>query len=269
MFEYAALYAHSKRLGVQAVIEEEMKETISKTFPKISIPSFSKNCSWNWTQWDYFNISQLSLNEFADKNIMLYQWTFSVKEFNFYHHQLISEELVFDQEIIKDAQLFLRNIVTSSSINKEHIFVSVHVRRSDFKDWMITHAKGGFVASQKFYLSAMEYYRNKYNSETLTVVFVMASDDDEWCMKMFGNMSDVILTSILTIEFFNHQPTFDLAILSKCNHSIIGYNNVFTNTNINSCANMFQQCLKLFFGFFSELQFGNFWFLDSIPKGKR
>jgi len=48
MFEYAALFAHSKRLGVPAVIEEEMRETISKSFPNISIPSFSPTCSMNW-----------------------------------------------------------------------------------------------------------------------------------------------------------------------------------------------------------------------------
>ena len=250
MFEYAALFAHSKRLGVQAVIEDEMRETISKSFPNISIPSFSPTCLMNWTAWDYSIINQLSLDELDDKNIMLYQWTFSVEEFNFYHHQLILEEFVFQQDLKIDAQQFLRDIVKSFNSSEDFIFVSVHVRRSDFKDWMITYAQGGFVASHKFYLSAMEHYRNKYNSETSTVVFVMASDDDEWCMKMFGNMSDVILTSILTIEFFNHQPTFDLAILSKCNHSIIGYNNVFTNTNINSCANMFQHCLKLFFWIF-------------------
>ena len=65
---------------------------------------------------------------------------------------------------------------------------------------MITYAKGGFVASHKFYLSAMEYYRNKYDSETSTVVFVMASDDDKWCRKMFGNMSNVIFTSTSTTQ---------------------------------------------------------------------
>jgi len=174
------------------------------------------------TAWDYSIINQLSLDELGDKNIMLYQWTFSVEEFNFYHHQLISEEFVFQQDMKNEAQNFLRDIVKNSSISKDFIFVSVHVRRSDFKEWMITYAKGGFVASHKFYKSAMENYRNKYNSETSTIVFVMASDDDQWCRKMFGKMSDVIYTSSATTNLSKQQPTFDLAVLSNCNHSIIG-----------------------------------------------
>jgi len=223
MFEYAALFAHSKRLGVQAVIEEEMRETISKSFPKISIPSFSPTCLMNWTAWDYSIINQLSLDELENKNIMLYQWTFSVEEFNFYHHELISEEFVFQEEIKTAAEQLLINIMKNSSISKNFIFVSVHVRRNDFKDWMATYAFGGFVASQKFYLSAMEHYRNKYNSKTSTVIFVMASDDVKWCRKMFGNLADVILTSSYQTKFSNQQPTFDLAVLSSCHHSIIGY----------------------------------------------
>jgi len=200
-----------------------MQETISKSFPKISIPSYSVNCSWNWTEWYYSNIGQLSLNEFDNKNIALYQWTFSVREFNFYHHQLISEEFVFQQDMKNEAQKFLRHIVKNSTILKDLIFVSVHVRRSDFKEWMNTNARGGFVASQRFYLTAMEYYRSKYNSVTKTVVFVMASDDDKWCQKMFSNFSDVFFTSSSTTNLSKQQPTFDLAVLSSCNHSIIRY----------------------------------------------
>jgi len=54
----------------------------------------------------------------------------------------------------------------------------------------LTTGHGGFVASQKFYLSAMEIYRNKYNSPNSKIVFVMASDDEPWCRTMFGNVSD-------------------------------------------------------------------------------
>jgi len=97
----------------------------------------------------------------------------------------------------------------------------VHVRRNDFKWWMTTYAQGGFVASQRFYLTSMESFRTKYNSENSTLVFVMGSDDDQWCRKMFGNMSDVIYTSSATTNLSKQQPTFDLAVLSSCNHSII------------------------------------------------
>jgi hypothetical protein len=39
MSHYATLLAHSKRLGVKAIISDGMKNYISQHFPKISIPS--------------------------------------------------------------------------------------------------------------------------------------------------------------------------------------------------------------------------------------
>ena len=41
----------------------------------------------------------------------------------------------------------------------------------------------------------MDVFRKKYNSVEKVVIFVMASDDEEWCRKMFSNETDVVLTS--------------------------------------------------------------------------
>jgi len=46
----------------------------------------------------------------------------------------------------------------------EIIFVSVHVRRTDFKEWM-TEQVGGFVASKEFYVKAMDYLRTKFRCQ--------------------------------------------------------------------------------------------------------
>jgi hypothetical protein len=50
----------------------------------------------------------------------------------------------------------------------------------------------------------------------------MASDDMKWCKAMFGDFSDVVFASDTKSQFAkDRQPTFDLALLSQCDHSII------------------------------------------------
>jgi len=221
MCEYATLYAHSKRLGIPAVIDPQMQDALKSSFPHISIPSYSSNCAWNWTHWNRSRFDELTAEDFETQNIMLYQWNLNVGEFKFYQHTLVTEEFVFHSDTESNVEDFFKAIAENLNTHVDIIFVGVHVRRSDFKDWMKNQGHGGFVASQKFYLSAMDHYRNKYNDNNSTVVFIIASDEVQWCRKMFGNMSDVVLTSSATTPLSKQQPTFDLAALSHCNHSII------------------------------------------------
>ena len=69
----------------------------------------------------------------------------------------------------------------------------------------------------------MEVFRQKYQTNTTNVLFVMSSDDSKWCQKMFSNDLDVVLTSSFQSDFTINQPTFDLATLAQCHHSIIRY----------------------------------------------
>ena len=50
-------------------------------------------------------------------------------------------------------------------------------------------------------------------------MFVIASDDVDWCRKSFGHLDDVVFPADAQVEV--GQPTFDLAVLSLCDHSII------------------------------------------------
>lgn len=66
----------------------------------------------------------------------------------------------------------------------------------------------------------MDIYREKYNSETHIVLFILATDDTIWTSTMFGDLSDVVFTTSAPKESNQLQPTFDLATMSLCNHSI-------------------------------------------------
>ena len=48
----------------------------------------------------------------------------------------------------------------------------------------------------------MEVFRKKYNSVEKVVIFVMASDDEEWCRKMFSNETVASITFQLKCVVF-------------------------------------------------------------------
>ena len=54
----------------------------------------------------------------------------------------------------------------------------------------------------------------------------MASDDVDWCKEKFGNLADLVFTMDSKSRFATEwQPTFDLAVLSLCDHSILRFVN--------------------------------------------
>jgi hypothetical protein len=52
-------------------------------------------------------------------------------------------------------------------LQKETVFVSVHVRRTDYKLWMTVLVKG-YLASADYYSKAMDMFRKKYNSDKVS-----------------------------------------------------------------------------------------------------
>ena len=62
----------------------------------------------------------------------------------------------------------------------------------------------------------MNRYRDRFGLSLKNVlVFVVASDDLEWCRNTFKNMTDVYYVDK------DNSGFLDMAIMSKCNHSII------------------------------------------------
>ena len=91
---------------------------------------------------------------------------------------------------------------------------------TDYKDWL-SQKDYGELASKAYFFEAMNIFREKYVTASAGVLFVIASEDIKWCEQMFLNESDVVLTSSSLSMFSKTQPTFDLAIVSLCNHSIL------------------------------------------------
>jgi len=168
MSQYAALFAHSNRLGGKPIISYGMKTMLSPHFPNISIPASTMDCPWNWKRLELDDVYKLSKADLESENIFIDDYVFDLNSFNLYQHNLISEEFAFDSVVLSEAETFLSRISSdmnkNEEVSKDIIFVSVHVRRTDYQYWM-TFYVNGFIASRQFYISAMNLMRLKYNSQ--------------------------------------------------------------------------------------------------------
>ncbi|CAF1378067.1 unnamed protein product [Didymodactylos carnosus] len=97
------------------------------------------------------------------------------------------------------------NGLKQSLYDSSYTWIGIHIRRGDFLSFF------KIESSVEYLTSAMEYYRLKY----VGCVFVMVSDDKDWCVRHFGDRTDVIVTP--RTYFHGH----DIAVLALCEHSIV------------------------------------------------
>ncbi len=82
-------------------------------------------------------------------------------------------------------------------------WIGVHVRR--------TGSYSDSTSDDSHIFKAMRYFSTKYRK----CIFIMASDDKNYCMRTFGKQKNVIITP----RHFSLSE--DLAALALCQHSII------------------------------------------------
>ena len=87
----------------------------------------------------------------------------------------------------------------------------IHVRRADYV-WPSNKDQGYTVADAKYIETAMQYFTTKYHN----VIFVVCSDDIQWCQKNVQSSTHLVVYS----PFSNNSSSLDLCTLAKCNHTI-------------------------------------------------
>lgn len=97
------------------------------------------------------------------------------------------------------------------------VWVGVHIRRQDFqayeKSLNLTPLK------PRYYIEAMDAYRNFFPHQM--AAFLVITDDVAWCKEHVKKADkDVFIVSNPKLELHNGIG-HDLAIMSKCNHSIV------------------------------------------------
>lgn len=136
------------------------------------------------------------------------------------------DHLVFKDRILWLATNILRNITQRS--DRETVVVGVHARRGDkLRVWresnMMKDNLGRYEG--KFFRHSMEGLREKYNSDSREVVFIVTSDNIAWTKTQLGNYSDTFFSGDF-ITAPASGPTslgVDLALLSLANHTIMDY----------------------------------------------
>ncbi|XP_059092392.1 galactoside alpha-(1,2)-fucosyltransferase 2-like [Tigriopus californicus] len=237
MSEYATLLALSAITGFTPVIGKDHKKTLTDVFPLIPFEGtkISQSCMDTAKALNPRLLTET--NAFiATKpvdhvhNIRLHEYPNGV----FYYNKirgLLKEHLRFKPEVDTVAEGFL---VNASLLLKpdmmDPVWVGIHVRRTSYKYHLNVTQNGTLVTFEYFERaikrleeSLSDSYRN---FEPTKMVFVVASDDNEWCKTQFGTIPNK--TVIFAEQAFTHNLGFDrkyldMAIMSKCNHSIFDY----------------------------------------------
>ncbi|UYV62032.1 FUT1 [Cordylochernes scorpioides] len=133
--------------------------------------------------------------------------------YTFFHHirDKIRSELSFKDEIINRVENYL--VELSLVHGQSTTFVSIHVRRTDYNEWLKRPIRRGRLVDMEYFNLAMKYFEDKYEK----VVFVVVSDDRKWCKENFGNKSNAVLAPPASI------PAVDMALISRCHHHIMSY----------------------------------------------
>ena len=115
------------------------------------------------------------------------------------------------KQIIREAQ------------NKTVIFVGVHCRRTDYGDHLAMF--GSSMVDHRFFDTAFDMYRRKYNDENNKVIFLAVSDDPAWLKTNLGRHSDVRFGCDYSKENVAQGEVagWDLCVLATCHHSVHTY----------------------------------------------
>ena len=119
-----------------------------------------------------------------------------------------------DEESLRK-QFEFKNQITESrnsqllDIIKNKDSVSVHIRRGDY----INNLNFQGICDEKYYNTSIDFINEKYTN----VVFVVFSDDIEWCKNIFKNNKN-----FLFVDWNKGADSYiDMQLMSECKHNII------------------------------------------------
>ena len=136
------------------------------------------------------------------------------------------QEMVFKDRLMVMAMDMIKAV--TQDITQEPVLVGVHVRRGDkLRVWresgVVKNSLGRYEG--RYFRYSMNLMRQRYNSLSRKVVFIVTSDNTGWCKHKLGNQPDTFFSSDFT-KAPTKGPTslgLDLAVLSLANHTIMDY----------------------------------------------
>lgn len=198
MFQYAALIGIKYKKNFECVVEKDQfnNSILENTFylkeiPKVSYKPQLKNI-YKESSFQFENgFFQMEDNTFIEGYFQNEKYFDHCKD-------AVKKEFEFKNEIKQKAKNIIQNLKQT---------VSVHVRRKDY----ITLSEIHPPCSLNYYEEAFQHFLKLDEP-----IFVVCSDDIEWCKKNFN-------TKKYNISFVdsNSVNELDMCIMSLCNHNII------------------------------------------------
>ena len=232
MGEYATLWYYSKVLNnVEAFISPYMEGDLQKVFPHISLPAHKMPQSC-WKEFlpmdaehDHEKIVKLFERSDDDslKFVYLRGYPNAVNLYHRYRTDIIGE-FQFSKKASANVKAFHDHLHSLHCQNSEHCdqlqLVGVHVRRTDYEEWMANRAKQELV-NENFFLSAMKLMVGRIGKlkKQKKLMFIVSSDDSSWCKGKFSQFQ-FNYTIVYTIDHYPHirQKYLNAHNLSACSN---------------------------------------------------
>ena len=146
------------------------------------------------------------------RNVEMVGYLQSWKYFSNFEDE-VRRQLRFVDGIRTRAEAYIRSVVERhfGRNSSDAVTVGIHVRRGDMTSEE-SYQHGYSVANADYIKSAMFYFQTKYKR----VVFIVCTDDVTWCERKVSPLDKRV-----AISQNARTDAADLAILSRCQHSII------------------------------------------------
>ena len=131
--------------------------------------------------------------------------------------KVLREEFVLKPRFRNHAENLMTQLKTSVKSSKEVLFVSIHVRRTDYQDFSKKVLKKKTVG-KSYYREAMEYFREEFPNNK--IFFLALSDDMSWVRRHLSGAGDLVLAGS---EGGSEEERVgqDLAVMANCHHTIV------------------------------------------------
>jgi len=132
------------------------------------------------------------------------------------HSKQVRQAFTFHSRYLVEADRVLAEL-SNVTPEKEAVFVGVHARRTDYQQYS-KQVQGVNSPGKSYYREAMDYYLEEYQDQNTMVWLVVMSDDYVWSEKN-------ILIRPQTVWAGSDDPGRDMAVLARCNHSVMSQGN--------------------------------------------
>lgn len=215
MFEFASLLGIGKSNGLNVILPPELLSL----FDVFTLQRTAWHVQWTALDTNYTSMSEpsplsydtrtarISSHLKHDTNVRLLGFYQSYRYFQGFVAD-VRRCFTFQSHILDEVDEFMASHTPDHLIHTRLTYIGIHIRWGDFLS--AEHVYRGLEAAPEAYIvRAKEYMRRLYQD----VLFIAASDGMNWITSNITDDNTIVSTF--------KDAWLDLALLSRCNHSII------------------------------------------------